>query len=331
MASALVLVLMMAALIVVLTRAAVPALKAYGPRFFTGTSWRANELEVNKRDATGRVVFDEEGTPVTVKVPAEFGALHVVYGTLASSAIALAVAVPLSLGTALFLIRIAPPKLAAPVSFLVEFLAAIPSLAYGIWGMFVLCPFLAANIESPMFHRLSGIPGLGWMFDAHGMAGAGGKLTPTGYDLLAGGLILAIMIIPIITALSRDILAAVPRTQVEGTTALGATWWQSSAGMLHYARGGLFGAIMLGLARAAGETMAVTLVIGNKTQIVLSPFAPAQTMSSLLANNFGEASKGDNPMGALMLIALLLLAISLIINIVARYLFGGAVRPAAAH
>jgi phosphate transport system permease protein len=131
------------------------------------------------------------------------------------------------------------------------------------------------------------------------------------------------MIVPIITALSRDILTAVPRAQVEGTTALGATWWQTSVEMLRYSRSGLFGAIMLGLARAAGETIAVTLVIGNVKQILPTPFAPAQTMASLLANEFGEAASSAEHRGALWGVAMLLLVMSLAFNVVARYLFVG--------
>src|SRR5439155_16788673 len=152
-----------------------------------------------------------------------------------------------------------------------------------------------------------------------------------GRDMLSGGLILGIMILPIVTAVSRDVLRGVPRTQIEGTLALGATWWQSCAAMLRYSRSGLFGAIMLGLARAAGETMAVTMVIGNNNQISPSPFAPAQTMSSLLANEFAEAST-DMHRSALLEVALVLLLMSLVFNVVARKLVvGGDARTAAAH
>jgi len=210
----------------------------------------------------------------------------------------------LSMGASVFLVRVAVKWIAGPVSFLIEFLAAVPSIAYGIWGLFVLCPFLRDHIEPA------------------GMAGR---------DMLAGGAILGIMIIPIITAISRDVLKNVPRAQVEGTVALGATWWQSSKEMLKYSRSGLFGAIMLGLARAAGETMAITMVIGNNSQIKLSPFAPAQTMSSLLANEFAEASS-ELHRAALTEVALILLLMSLLFNVVARYLVvGKQSRTAAAH
>jgi len=183
-------------------------------------------------------------------------------------------------------VRIAPRlKIAAPVSFLIEFLAAIPSIAYGIWALFVLAPILGRN-------------------------------------MLCGGLILAIMILPIVTAVSRDVLAAVPRAQIEGALALGATWWQSCREMLRYSRSGLFGAAMLGLARAAGETMAITMVIGNNNRIVPSLFAPAQTMSSLLANEFAEASLPLHR-AALIEVALILLVMSLLFNVIARYLVVG--------
>ena len=150
--------------------------------------------------------------------------------------------------------------------------------------------------------------------------------------MLCGGLILAIMILPIITAVSRDVLKGVPRTQVEGTLALGATWWQSCTAMLSYSKSGLFGAVMLGLARAAGETMAVTMVIGNNMQVRPSIFSPAQTMSSLLANEFPEATQGTSHMSALLQVALILLIMSLIFNLVARKLVvGKSSRSSAAH
>jgi phosphate transport system permease protein len=156
-------------------------------------------------------------------------------------------------------------------------------------------------------------------------------LALTGRDMFGGSLVLAIMIVPIITAISRDVLGQVPRAQLEGSVALGATWWQTSREMLKYSRSGLFGAIMLGLARAAGETMAVTMVIGNNNQIVPSPFAPAQTMSSLLANEFAEASTTLHH-AALCEVALILLLMSLVFNVVARWLVvGKGSRTAAAH
>jgi phosphate transport system permease protein len=198
----------------------------------------------------------EDGQVVMETLPPQFGALPVIYGTAASSMLALLFAVPVSLGSALFLVRIAPSlKLAGPISFLIEFLAAIPSIAYGIWGLFVLAPFLQNVIEPAAQQILGHAPGLGWLFSETSKIGNSmvrRAMPLTGRDLLCGGLVLAIMILPIITAVARDVLRAVPREQIEGTLALGATWWQSCKQMLRYGRAGLFGAIMLGLARAAG-------------------------------------------------------------------------------
>jgi phosphate transport system permease protein len=197
-----------------------------------------------------------------------------------------------------------------------------------------MTPFLQGKLEPFIQNTLGHLPGFGWLFEETSTIAGKSQLSPiplTGRDMLAGGLILGIMVVPIITAISRDVLRAVPRAQVEGTTALGATWWQSSKEMLKYSRAGLFGAIMLGLARAAGETMAVTMVIGNKNQIVASPFAPAQTMSSLLANEFAEVTN-ELHRSSLIQVALVLLVMSLAFNIVARWLVvGKQSRTAAAH
>jgi phosphate transport system permease protein len=319
-------VLMLAVLVGVLLVRSIPSLRVFGPGFFVSSAWRPNEIERPVKDASGKVVI-EDGEVKTETVPPEFGALPVIYGTAVTSVIALLFAVPLSLGTALFIVRVAPRlRVAAPVSFLVEFLASIPSIAYGIWGLFVLAPFLRDYVEPPLSRLFMAVPGLGWLA-SETIRGAGGQaiakpLPLTGRDLLCGGLILGIMILPIITAVSRDVLRTVPRGQIEGTLALGATWWQSCVAMLRYSRAGLFGAIMLGLARAAGETMAVAMVIGNNNQLVPSPFAPAQTMSSLLANEFAEAGRGLHT-SALLEVALILLVMSLVFNIIARWLVVG--------
>ncbi len=383
--AALVILLMLAGLVAVLVKAAMPSIREYGWGFVTSTQWRPNEIERPLRDAQGKRVLDAFDEPVTEILPPVFGAANVIYGTAVSSIIALVFAVPLSLGAALFLIRISPdlprlvstiayaavgagvfvmgawlgeysplafliagavalatsltlvrfvPNLTTSVSFLVEFLAAIPSIAYGLWGLFILTPFLQSSVEPFLHSTLGGVPGFGWLFQQT-VESAGKEriisLPLTGRDMLAGGLILGIMIVPIVTAISRDVLRGVPRAQVEGTTALGATWWQSSKEMLKYSRAGLFGAIMLGLARAAGETMAVTMVIGNKNQIAASPLAPAQTMSSLLANEFAEVTN-EMHRSSLIEVALVLLAMSLVLNVVARWLVvGGNARTAAAH
>jgi phosphate transport system permease protein len=332
--SAILILLMLGSLLVVLYQAAKPSISEFGLKFLWTSDWRPNELERPKKGPNGKAIF-EDGEVVMETLKPSFGALPVIYGTAASSVLALVFAIPLSIGAALFLVRIAPSlKIAGPVSFLIEFLAAIPSIAYGIWGLFVLAPFLQSHLESSAKSHLAGVPGFHWLFYEATKSGPGQsarELAMTGRDLLCGGMVLAIMILPIITAVSRDVLKAVPRAQVEGTLALGATWWQSCWEMLRYSRSGLFGAVMLGLARASGETMAVAMVIGNNNQIVPSIFAPAQTMSSLLANEFAEASS-DIHLAALAEVALVLLLMSLVFNVVARYLVVGKVaRTAAAH
>ncbi|HLL90187.1 MAG TPA: phosphate ABC transporter permease subunit PstC [Tepidisphaeraceae bacterium] len=324
-AAAVTILLMLAALLVVLTMAAMPTIREYGFSFLTSSEWRPNELERPVTGPDGKVVI-EDGEVLTETLPPRFGALPVIYGTFVSSALALIFAIPLSLGAALFLVRVAKPWLAKPTSFLIEFLAAIPSIAYGLWGLFVLAPFLQRHVEPFLRDTVGKVPGLGWMFYDGERA-----IALNGRDMFCGGLVLGIMVLPIITAISRDVLQAVPRIQIEGTLALGATWWQSCKEMLRYSRSGLFGAIMLGLARAAGETMAVTMVIGNNNQIEPSPFQPAQTMSSLLANEFAEAASPIHR-SALIEVALILLVMSLAFNVIARWLVvGGGARTSAAH
>ncbi|HWE04051.1 MAG TPA: ABC transporter permease subunit, partial [Tepidisphaeraceae bacterium] len=359
--SAVIVLLMLVALLAVLTDGAWPSIRQFGFHFVTSDRWQPERVETH---------LGADGNDVDVTVPGSFGSLAFIYGTVISSALALLFAVPLSLGAALFLVRIGPwltptfikcgifgliltsvlvscADIANPtianwwrtivvlgtflgvgctgflvwfawrnedprigplkslqiflhlglgilvlsllwlegvslgwsvvwavaaaywlgelgragvniLSFLIEFLAAIPSIAYGIWGLFVLVPFLSGHVEPPLNAFFGWVPFLRFLHT---------DAAPAGRDMLAAGLILAIMILPIITAISRDVLRAVPRIQIEGTQALGATWWQSSTAMLRYGRSGLFGAIMLGLARAAGETMAVTMVIGNLPQI----------------------------------------------------------------
>ncbi len=318
-------ILMLVALLAVLTTAAWPSIQAYGTSFLFSSDWRPNELNVPMKDGDGHVII-EDGEVVMETIPPSFGALPVIYGTAVSSVLALVFAVPLSFGTALFLVRLCPKKLIGSVSFLIEFLAAIPSIAFGMWGLFVLSPLLQNYIEPGLRSALSWIPGVnGWLFEEtvkRGSKVVTSEVPLTGSDLFTGGLVLAIMILPIITAISRDVLRNVPRAQIEGTLALGATWWQSSWEMLRYSRSALFGAVMLGLARASGETMAITMVIGNNNQIKPSLFAPAQTMSSLLANEFAEAST-EIHRSSLCEVALILLLMSLIFNVVARWLVVG--------
>jgi phosphate transport system permease protein len=324
-ASGVFIIIMLAALLVVLFRSARLSMHQFGWQFLTTSEWRPNEIDRPKKDAQGHIMYDSDGDMVTETIPPTFGALPVIWGTAVSSALALIFAVPLSLGAAIFLVRIAPIVIVPIVSFLIEFLAAIPSIAYGLWGLFVLAPFMSNHFDPLLKKLLGSLPGTGWIF--YQSLTIGNKvyshpIALSGKDMLTGSLILAIMIIPIITAISRDVLKQVPRAQIEGTVALGATWWESCKEMLKYSRSGLFGAVMLGLARAAGETMAVTMVIGNNPQISPSVFAPAQTMSSLLANQFSEAST-DLQLSALCEVALILLVMSLLFNIVARYLVVG--------
>ncbi len=318
--------LMMALLLGVLVYAAWPAFREFGLGFLFDTEWRVNALEVPLIGPDGKVVI-EDGETVMQTLPPQFGAAPVIYGTVVSSVIALLFAVPLSIGAALFIVRVAPRlRIAAPVSFLIEFLASIPSIAYGLWGLFVLTPFLQHTVEPALKRLLGDVPGFSWMFvQTVEIAGkpVQREISLTGQNVLAGGLILAIMIIPIITAVSRDVLRSVPRGQIEGTLALGATWWQSCWAMIRAARSGLFGAVMLGLARAAGETMAVAMIIGNRIQIEPSPLAPGQTMASLLANEFAEATAQQR--SALLYVSLILLVMSLAFNIVARWLVVGRV------
>lgn len=238
-------------------------------------------------------------------VAERFGALPFIYGTLLSSLIALSMSVPFSLGIAIFLVEQAPPRLARPLTFLVELLAAIPSVVYGLWGIFVLAPLLRATIE-PFLQRT-----LGWLPLFRG--------TITGIGLLTGGVILAIMVTPIISAVVRDVLAAVPVAQREAALALGATTWETTRIVLANGGAGIAGAIILGLGRAVGETMAVTMLIGNRPDISASLFEPSYTIAAVLANEFREAT-GTLYVSALVQLGLILFLITFVINCAARLL-----------
>jgi phosphate transport system permease protein len=239
-------------------------------------------------------------------VAEEFGGLPFVYGTVVSSLVALVIAVPLSLGTALFLTELCPRRIRPILSLLVELLAAIPSVIYGLWGIFVMAPFLRKYVQ-PVLAQFLGWTGLF----------TGPKY---GYGMLAAGVILAIMILPIISSITREVVTAVPRQQREAALALGATKWEMlRISVLRNARAGIFGAIILGLGRAFGETIAVTLVIGNRPEIVKSLFAPGYTLASVIANEFAEAV-GATYLSSLMECALLLFAITLIVNALAGLL-----------
>jgi phosphate transport system permease protein len=239
-------------------------------------------------------------------VSGEFGALPFIFGTVVSSLIAVAIALPLAVGLAIFLTELAPRWMAGPIAFGTELLAAIPSVVYGLWGIFVMVPWLRTYVQEPLARSLGDSVGI-FRGPAYGVS------------LLAGGVILAIMVIPFISAVSREVLAAVPRAQREGALALGATRWEMTWNVvLPYAVPGIMGATILGLGRALGETMAITMVIGNRPEIPLSLFAPANTMASVLANEFGEASGMLRPV--LMEIALILMGITILVNSFARLL-----------
>ncbi len=238
-------------------------------------------------------------------VQEEYGALPFIYGTSVSSVIALVLALPLSLGIAITLSEMAPPWLERPLSFLVELLAGIPSIVYGLWGFFVMVPWIRSMVEPFLSDHLGFLPPF--------------RGAPYGVGMLAAGMILSIMILPIISSISRDILKAVPRSQTEAALALGSTKWEATRIALSYSRSGIIGAVMLGFGRAFGETMAVTMVIGNRPVISASLFDPGYTMASVLANEFTEAT---TPMylSALMEIALVLFVVAIIVNSFARLL-----------
>jgi phosphate transport system permease protein len=237
-----------------------------------------------------------------------YGAAPVIYGTLVSSMIALAIATPLSVGIALFLTEIAPRRLATFVSFLVQMLAAIPSVVYGLWGIFVLAPWLRTIVQPFLGSTLGFLP----LFQG----------PPYGVGMMAAGIILAIMITPTISAISTEVFRAIPRAHREAALALGSTRWEMMLiTVLQSSKPGIFSAVILGLGRALGETMAVTMVIGNRAQISPSIFEPAQTMASVIANEYAEASDGLH-LASLAAIGLTLFAVTFIVNALARLLVG---------
>ncbi len=235
----------------------------------------------------------------------QYGALPFIYGTLVSSLLALLLALPVGIGIAVFLTELAPPWLERPFSFIVELLAGIPSIVYGLWGFFVMVPWIRTTVEPFLSEHLGFIP----LF----------KGAPYGVGMLAAGVILSIMILPIIASISRDVLKAVPLPQKEAALALGSTRWEATRIALSYSRSGIVGATILGLGRALGETMAVTMVIGNRPEIQLSLFEPGYTMASVLANEFTEATS-EMYISALIEIALVLFVVAILVNAIARLL-----------
>ncbi len=273
-------VLVLAAMALQMVRTSAASMKAFGWGFLTSREWDP--------------VLDS------------YGALPYIFGTLASSLVALIVALPVALGTAIYLAELAPLWVRRPLGILVELLAAIPSVIYGLWGIFVMSPWLRETVQ-PLFQSA-----LGWTPFFKGV--------PRGFGMMAGCLVLAIMILPTIASVSRDVLLAVPNTIREGALALGATRWEMvRKAVLPCAKSGILGALILGLGRALGETMAVTMVIGNRPDISLSLFAPGHTLASVIANEYAEAS-GDLHLGALTELGLILFGVTLLLNIVARIL-----------
>ena len=253
-------------------------------------------------------------------VNGHFSALPFIYGTLVSSFLALLLAVPLAIGVAVFLTEMCPKWLRAPLAFVTELLAAIPSVIYGLWAVFVLIPLLREHVNP-------------WLIKSLGWSGFFGDDNPTGLGFVSAGIILAIMILPIISSLTREVMTAVPQSQREAVLALGATRWEMiRMGVLRNARIGIVGAIILGLGRALGETMAVTMVIGNSAEIHRSLLANGASMASVIANEFAEAS-GDLHLSALMEIGLALFAVTIVVNAIARLLVWAVTRgaPASAH
>jgi phosphate transport system permease protein len=235
-------------------------------------------------------------------VAGEFGALPFIWGTLYSSILALVIAAPVALGIAVFLSELCPARLQQPIVFLTELLAAIPSIVYGLWGVFVLVPAVRAiQVATPDFLR--SVP----LFSG----------PPVGVGMLAAGLILAVMVIPFSSSVAREVLKAVPRPQREAAYALGATRYEAIKAALYYGRTGIMGAVMLGFGRALGETMAVTMVIGNNPRISPSLYAPQHTMAAVIANEFSEADTSLY-LSALVEIGLVLFVITLIVNAMSR-------------
>jgi phosphate transport system permease protein len=245
-------------------------------------------------------LWSSEWDPVQDK----YGALPFIFGTLVSSLLALLIAVPLGVATAIFLTELAPLKLRQPIVMAIEMLAAVPSVIFGLWGIFVLIPWLRDHLFVWLRHYFGYLP----LFQ--------GPIY--GVSMLAAGIVVAIMILPIITSISREILRSVPNLQREAAYALGATRWEVlKIAVLSYARRGLFGAAVLGLGRALGETMAVTMVIGNRPQISASLFAPGYTLASVIANEFTEATS-DLYLNSLFELGLVLMGVAILVNAAAQ-------------
>jgi phosphate transport system permease protein len=283
-AAALAVLLLLGAIIVALIHGSLPALRTFGFSF----------------------LFDEHWNPVTEK----FGAIAPIYGTVVTSLIAMLIAVPVGLFIAMFLTELCPKWLRRPIGIAIELLAGIPSIIYGIWGLFVFAPFLQQYVQPALIDTLGNVPGIGGLF-----AGP-----PYGIGVFTAGLILAIMVLPFITSISRDVFEAVPPVLKEAAYGLGCTTWEVVRYVvLPFTRVGVIGGVMLGLGRALGETMAVTFVIGNAHRISESILAPGTTISATIANEFTEAV-GDLYTSSLIALGLILFVITFIVLAIARYM-----------
>jgi phosphate transport system permease protein len=272
------LVLLVLTIAVTLAIDASQSIKAFGLKFWSTSTWDP--------------------------VMGEFGAFPFIWGTLYSAMLAMLLATPVALGIAIFLSELCPAWLRAPLSFLTELLAAIPSIVYGLWGIFVLVP-LVRDVQTALPESITALP----LFSG----------PPVGVNMLSASLILAIMVIPFTSSVAREVLRAVPASQREGAYALGSTRWEATLAALYYARTGIMGAVMLGFGRAIGETMAVTMVIGNRPIASWSLFEPQYTMAAVIANEFAEAAD-DLHLSALLEVGLVLFTITLAINVLSRVL-----------
>jgi len=283
-AAAITVLVLLSGVILALIIGSAPALSTFGLSFITTEVWN----------------------PVTD----QFGALAPIYGTLVTSAIAMLIAVPVGLMVAFFLTELCPPILRRPIAIAIELLAGIPSIIYGIWGLFVFAPFLQKYIQPFLIDAFANVPVLNSLFEG----------PPYGIGMLTAGLILAVMVLPFITSISRDVFDAVPPVLKEAAYGLGCTTWEVVRKVvLPYARVGVIGGVMLGLGRALGETMAVTFVIGNAHRISASVLAPGTTISATIANEFTEAV-GDVYTSSLIALGLILFVITFIVLAFARYM-----------
>nr|HEV8010173.1 phosphate ABC transporter permease subunit PstC [Bradyrhizobium sp.] len=282
--AAILVLLLLSGVIISLIDGSIPAFRTFGFGFLTSERWN----------------------PVTDN----FGALPAIYGTIVTSLIAMLIAVPIGLMIAFFLTELCPPWLRRPIGIAIELLAGIPSIIYGIWGLFIFAPFLQATLEPFLINTLGNVPGIAPLF-----AGP-----PYGIGMLTSGLILAIMVLPFVTSITRDVFEAVPGVLKEAAYGLGCTTWEVVRNVtLPYARVGVIGGVMLSLGRALGETMAVTFVIGNAHRISASILAPGTTISATIANEFTEAV-GDLYTSSLIALGLLLFVITFIVLAIARYM-----------